>query len=266
MYTVTLSGSTCVIQPYILFSGVGACVPESLVHQLRKGHNMIVTAADIEAAKTVKGGYSHGQARLGQLWTRRDSWKSALVGMNIPDEQWGQFVTLGKRKSKRIKSKQAKAKQIVNAMSKPDGWEWKPESKDMPAAKFKGKLSKNRGKNKAKRKAVSKSADTEFYWSREWRTLRARVIACYKRMCMMCGRNPVDDGIKIHVDHIKPRSKYPELSLDFNNLQLLCEDCNMGKGNKDETDWRPKGIVEKLNHDVVEQLDAQHLEAIKHLI
>ncbi len=115
------------------------------------------------------------------------------------------------------------------------------------------------GKKKAKMQAVSKSADTDFYMSREWWTLRARVIACYKAMCMMCGRTPVEDGIKLHVDHIKPRSKYPELSLDFNNLQLLCEACNMGKGNKDETDWRPKDKIKEL-------LDVQHLEAIKHLI
>lgn len=239
---------------FTLLSGVGACVPESLVHQLRKGHNMIVTVADIEAAKTVKGGYSKGQVKLGQIWTCRQSWKSALVGMNIGDDQWAGFVALGKKKRKR-----AKAKQIVNAMSTPDGWEWKPEAKDMPAAKFKGKLSKNRGKNKAKRQIVSKSADSDFYESREWWTLRARVIASYKAMCMMCGRNPVEDGIKLHVDHIKPRSKYPELSLDFNNMQLLCHECNIGKGNKDDTDWRPK---DKIG----EQLDAQHLEAIKHLI
>jgi len=45
-------------------------------------------------------------------------------------------------------------------------------------------------------------------------------------------------GIVIHVDHIKPRSRYPELSLEIENLQVLCEDCNMGKSNVFETDWR----------------------------
>ena len=50
---------------------------------------------------------------------------------------------------------------------------------------------------------------------------------------MVCGSTE-----RIHVDHIKPRSKYPELELDINNLQVLCEDCNIGKSNIDETDWR----------------------------
>lgn len=42
----------------------------------------------------------------------------------------------------------------------------------------------------------------------------------------------------MHVDHIKPFSRYPELAMKLSNLQLLCEDCNQGKGVRDETDWR----------------------------
>lgn len=42
----------------------------------------------------------------------------------------------------------------------------------------------------------------------------------------------------MHVDHIKPRSKYPELELEFTNLQILCADCNLGKRNHDSIDWR----------------------------
>jgi 5-methylcytosine-specific restriction endonuclease McrA len=40
------------------------------------------------------------------------------------------------------------------------------------------------------------------------------------------------------MDHIKPRSKYPHLALDINNLQPACADYNTGKGNWDSTDWR----------------------------
>lgn len=46
------------------------------------------------------------------------------------------------------------------------------------------------------------------------------------------------DGVKLHVDHIKPKSLFLHLAYDLNNLQVLCEDCNMGKSNKDDTDWR----------------------------
>ena len=44
--------------------------------------------------------------------------------------------------------------------------------------------------------------------------------------------------MRIHVDHIKPRKLFPHLALDVNNLQILCHECNHGKGNWDQTDWR----------------------------
>lgn len=77
----------------------------------------------------------------------------------------------------------------------------------------------------------------EFLSSYEWRSLRMRVLKKYGRKCACCGATP-ESGSVMHVDHIKPRRKYPELALDENNLQVLCEDCNHGKGNWDETDWR----------------------------
>ena len=45
-------------------------------------------------------------------------------------------------------------------------------------------------------------------------------------------------NVELHVDHIKPRSKHPELELDINNLQILCKDCNLGKSNTDSIDYR----------------------------
>jgi 5-methylcytosine-specific restriction endonuclease McrA len=42
----------------------------------------------------------------------------------------------------------------------------------------------------------------------------------------------------MHVDHIKPRSRFPHLELSLDNLQVLCAACNVGKGNRDEIDWR----------------------------
>lgn len=69
---------------------------------------------------------------------------------------------------------------------------------------------------------------------------------------MCCGANP-SDGVKMHVDHIKPRSKFPELALVLDNLQILCEDCNLGKSNKDETDWR--GSLDQDNDIFLQALD-----------
>lgn len=76
-----------------------------------------------------------------------------------------------------------------------------------------------------------------FYQSDEWRAVRYSALARSRGCCELCGREPAD-GVRLHVDHIKPRSKYPDLALDPENLQVLCDDCNIGKSNTDDTDWR----------------------------
>lgn len=83
-----------------------------------------------------------------------------------------------------------------------------------------------------------------FLQSYEWRKLRLIIIKKYGARCMCCGAKPPE--VVINVDHIKPRKKYPELALDPDNLQVLCEPCNHGKGNWDETDFRPDKPETKL--------------------
>jgi hypothetical protein len=84
----------------------------------------------------------------------------------------------------------------------------------------------------------------EFYKSWDWRTLRMQVIKEFGRICQCCGAAPgqfdaAGKPVRIVVDHIKPISKYWALRLTKSNLQILCDECNMGKGNWDETDFRP---------------------------
>jgi 5-methylcytosine-specific restriction endonuclease McrA len=74
-----------------------------------------------------------------------------------------------------------------------------------------------------------KGMKSDFYNTQEWRELRWKVIQESKGCCYICGRNNKKDGVILHVDHIKPRSKFPELELVKSNLQILCEDCNLGK-------------------------------------
>ena len=65
-----------------------------------------------------------------------------------------------------------------------------------------------------------------FYQTDEWRKVRAEVIRTYGPACMKCHRvtsNP-------HVDHVRPRSRFPRLELSFENLQVLCKTCNEEKG------------------------------------
>lgn len=87
-----------------------------------------------------------------------------------------------------------------------------------------------------RRKSTKKLPDL-FYESREWRELRYSALLRNDGKCELCGAGK-HDGIRLHVDHIKPRSLFPDLALSASNLQVLCEDCNLGKSNKDDTDWR----------------------------
>ncbi len=79
----------------------------------------------------------------------------------------------------------------------------------------------------------------DFYSSEGWRALRYPILRKFNFMCLACGHGP-RPGSPLHVDHIKPRSKYPELELDPDNLQVLCQDCNLSKSNHFEDDLRPK--------------------------
>ena len=71
----------------------------------------------------------------------------------------------------------------------------------------------------------------------KWRSLRYEAFKKYGNKCQCCGASP-ETGAVLHVDHIKPKSKFPELEYEISNLQILCEDCNLGKSNRDDTDWR----------------------------
>ena len=79
---------------------------------------------------------------------------------------------------------------------------------------------------------TAESQDDDFYRSYEWRRVRHDALKRSNGRCALCGRR-ASDNLQLHVDHIKPRSKHPECELDINNLQVLCADCNLGKGNRD---------------------------------
>lgn len=84
----------------------------------------------------------------------------------------------------------------------------------------------------------------DFYQSRAWKELRYRALLQCGGKCQCCGAS-ARSGAVLHVDHIKPRSKYPHLQLSLSNLQVLCERCNLGKGAWDSTDWRTSTVQRK---------------------
>ena len=74
--------------------------------------------------------------------------------------------------------------------------------------------------------------EKEFTQTPEWKALRAKVLKANGWKCAHCGVGR-RGWHKLHVDHIKPRSLYPELALEESNLQVLCERCNQAKSNYD---------------------------------
>lgn len=56
----------------------------------------------------------------------------------------------------------------------------------------------------------------------------------YDHLCACCGAR----SKRMNADHIVPRKADQALALDIRNIQLLCPNCNKGKGNKDAIDFR----------------------------
>lgn len=98
---------------------------------------------------------------------------------------------------------------------------WKPTAEDV--------VIERRFLQKVKRKRRS--------LDERWARIRKRVFNTYGKYCMRCGRTEK----VMHVDHIKAVSRYPELRYAFDNLQVLCPDCNVRKGVM-TIDFRPQEI------------------------
>lgn len=84
----------------------------------------------------------------------------------------------------------------------------------------------------------------DFLSSFEWRAIRMMALKRHGAICQCCGAS-AKTGAVINVDHIKPRQEFPELALELDNLQVLCHECNHGKGNWDKTDWRADRLADK---------------------
>ena len=134
----------------------------------------------------------------------------------------------GKKRKKEVAKKRAKAKKALTKLVMQDKIVQELLSKQLAKIKSANTYNKKYLQYKPNMKS------SEFYRTREWIEARYKTFVKYGKVCQCCGAvNTV-----LHVDHIKPRSKYPELELSVDNLQVLCEACNIGKSNKDVTDWR----------------------------
>lgn len=134
---------------------------------------------------------------------------------------------------------------------------------------------KRQPKKRQKRKGdPSPDRRETFFRSWEWRTLRMEVLKERGRTCMCCGATAADktpDGkrIRIQVDHIKPISRYWHLRAKKSNLQVLCDECNQGKGAWDETDYRgtsqPFAEADELTREYRDIVGPSEVSNVTHL-
>lgn len=83
----------------------------------------------------------------------------------------------------------------------------------------------------AHKKSITRQDKAKFYDSKEWKIVRYKILKRDKFTCQSCGAKR-SDGVKLCVDHIKQLGYAWDLRLDEKNLQVLCDDCNIGK------DWK----------------------------
>lgn len=90
----------------------------------------------------------------------------------------------------------------------------------------------------------------EFLDSKRWQNIRRSIFKIMGESCLRCGKSKSETIIQI--DHIKPRSKNPDKWYDFDNLQVLCIECNKYKSDKYELDFRTPQIKKDiLQHRII---------------
>lgn len=62
-------------------------------------------------------------------------------------------------------------------------------------------------------------------WQHKYRN---KLMKMFNNTCALCKKKGT-----LEIDHIKPVKSYPELSKEFENLQVLCKDCHQSKSNNE---------------------------------
>lgn len=62
---------------------------------------------------------------------------------------------------------------------------------------------------------------------------KEQLVKDFRDLCGYCGKNRNYFFDNFQIDHFKPKSKYPDLKNDYNNLVLSCPICNRNKSD----DW-----------------------------
>lgn len=74
-----------------------------------------------------------------------------------------------------------------------------------------------------------------------------QLTTMYATLCCYC-ESRIGVAEFGHIEHRKPKRKYPESTFDWENLHLACPKCNIAKGNKyDETNPILDAVVDPIN-------------------
>jgi 5-methylcytosine-specific restriction endonuclease McrA len=185
-------------------------------------------------------------AVIGLRFPQKKGWVNRLGGMELTVQQFERMNELRElRQKKRSDNRDAKASRKE-----------KPTLRKLRSLKREIERLSGEHVKRAKQESLRISKNRidprsdAFLSSFEWRAVRMMALELYGPICQCCGASP-KTGAVINVDHVKPRKLYPELALEVGNLQILCHECNHGKGNWSQTDWRdavePDIVISTLN-------------------
>jgi hypothetical protein len=173
-----------------------------------------------------KGGFTANEAQVLCIpFPLQKGWKEKYANTSINSKQLELLILCMDRKS--FSKARKEAKEIVKQLAL--------KAIKSPKKQIMGDVFEPRMPTRHITTEFIKS--NEFLVSYEWRRVRIMALKKHGSRCQCCGASP-STGAVMNVDHIKPRKTHPSLALDINNLQILCDQCNHGKGNWDQTDWR----------------------------
>lgn len=80
-------------------------------------------------------------------------------------------------------------------------------------------------------KKIRRSENIQY--SNNYLIYKEQLVKDFRDLCGYCGKNRNYFFDNFQIDHFRPKSKYPDLKNDYNNLVLSCPICNRNKSD----DW-----------------------------
>ena len=100
-----------------------------------------------------------------------------------------------------------------------------------------------------------------FFFMYRWSPETSAVWLRHNCKCVYCDRDLLENRDIAYFfsdrEHVLPKSKYPSLEFDPNNIVVACAACNTIKG-----DWNPNGQMPLVEYDVQHLTDSQREELV----